>query len=239
MGEVHVGGEVHGQRAFSLLEVLITIGIMAIMTTAATLGVGALSNARLKRSAVMVAATVRLAYAHASASGKATRVVFDFDSKTLQIEESSKLLKLEKGSISGGAAAATELEKQLQADAERFSRGPAKSQPTFSVAKVMGFEGDTESGRSLADKTKILRVEVVSLDEPMDAARAYLHFWPGGRAQQAAIQVSADTEAPEDSEVMTVLVHPLTGRTEILRGRVDLKRPETDDEASERSEWDG
>ena len=38
----------------------------------------------------------------------------------------------------------------------------------------------------------------------------------------------------DEDDVITVLVSPLTGKTSILGGSVDMPRPESDDDASER-----
>src|SRR5262249_34425115 len=56
------GGRVRG---LTLVEVLITVALIALVTGAAVLAMGVTEAARLKRSSVMIASAVRTAYAHA------------------------------------------------------------------------------------------------------------------------------------------------------------------------------
>jgi general secretion pathway protein H len=59
------------------------------------------------------------------------------------------------------------------------------------------------------------------------SGRGYIYFWPGGLTERAYIQLK---RAGGGEEALTVIVSPLTGRTKIEKGLVDLPEPRTDKE---------
>src|SRR5262249_48956732 len=78
------------RRAVTLMEVLITIAIVSLVMGITVLGSGSTDSARLKRSGVLIASAVRIAYAHSTAISKPVRLVFDFEQRTVSLEESSE-----------------------------------------------------------------------------------------------------------------------------------------------------
>ncbi len=223
-------------RGVTLVEVLITVTVIALITGSAVLGMGAVTNARLKRSAAMLAGAVRVAYAHANAKSKPVRLVFDFEERMIVLEESTSELVIERNDRTGGAAAATEAERAAVAEAEAILKGPRAPRPSFQPAKAFGFNPEKDRpGKELSTGVRFLQVETGHQDEPIAEGRAYLYFWPGGQTERAAIQLSLGGGETEDS-VMTVLVSPLTGKTELKRGKVSMPRPRDDAEESERED---
>ena len=214
------------------------MSIMALLTGMAFFGMGMVESARLKRSAMMVSSSIRVAYAHANATSKSVRLVFDFEQRTITLEESTAKLMLSKGSKTGGAAAVTEAERFAQEEAERIVKGPAVDKPQFALAKALGFDPDGEKpGKELERGVRFLQVETEHQDEP-ETERAYLYFWPGGQTERASIQLvlGRGGEEPEDKDIMSVLVAPLTGKVELTKGRVAMARPRDDREESERDD---
>jgi general secretion pathway protein H len=65
----------------------------------------------------------------------------------------------------------------------------------------------------------------------------YLYFFPGGQTERAAIQLQkSNLDDVADSDVITILVSPLTGKVDIRGGPFDMLRPRDDSEASERED---
>ncbi len=226
-------------RGVTLVEVLISIALVAIVTGMAMMGGSVADGARLKHSAVMMAGAVRIAYGHANATSKVVRLVFDMDERTVSIEEASSDLKLARNDVTGGAAAATEAEKKATEEADKILKGPRTARPSFTKVKAMGWDPDKDkSGRELEKNIRILQVETGHQDEPQKTGRAYLYFWPGGQTERAAIQIAIkDTEIDADS--MTVLIAPLTGKADLRKGRLSMPRPRDDQDASERQDTGG
>jgi general secretion pathway protein H len=164
------------------------------------------------------------------------RLVFDLDARTVSIEEASSDLKVTRNDVTGGAAAATEAEKKATEESDAILKGPRPARPTFQKVKAQGWDPDKDkSGRELDKNIQILQVETGHTDLPQKTGRAYLYFWPGGQTERAAIQIAIkNTEIDADS--LTVLVSPLTGKTDLRKGRLTMPRPRDDVDASERQD---
>ncbi|XXT19784.1 prepilin-type cleavage/methylation domain-containing protein [Sorangium sp. So ce429] len=223
-------------RGVTLVEVLISVTVIALISGSVILGMGAVTSARLKRSAALLAGAVRVAYAHSNAKSKPMRLVFDFEERMIVLEESTGELFVERNDRTGGAAAATEAEKAAVAEAEAILKGPRAPRPSFQPTKAFGFDPASDKpGKELSGGVRFLQVETGHQDEPATEGRAYLYFWPGGQTERAAIQLSLGGQETEDA-VLTVLVSPLTGKTEIKKGKVSMPRPRDDAEESERED---
>jgi general secretion pathway protein H len=227
------------QRGITLVEVLISLAIVGLIAGIGLLGVGAQESARLRSGAVLVAGAVRTAYSHSSGVSKPLRLVFDIQGKQVILEESSATLTVTKNDRTGGAAAATDAERAAVEEAEAILKGPRAPRPSFSPTKAFGFNPDEgTSGKALPFRVRFVQIETGHEDEPATEDRAYLYFWPGGQTERAAIVLTTagTDEEPTEQNSMTVLVSPLTGKTEIKRGILKMARPRDDREESERDD---
>lgn len=221
-------------RGVTLIEVLICVAIAALMMGTVALGAGVTDGARLKRSAVMIASAIRVAYAHANATSKPVRLVLDLDERTVLLEEGSGEMTISRNEQTGGAAAATEAEKKAIEEAEAILKGPRAPRPTFKAVKAFGLDtGKGRGGKELERNIRFLQIETAHQDEPVKSGRTYLYFWPGGQTERAAIQLSI-AGSDLDANVMTLLVSPLTGKSDIRKGKLQMLRPRDDNEESER-----
>jgi general secretion pathway protein H len=223
----------------SLVEILITLAIMSLLTGTAVMGFGAIRRARLRQSAVLIASAVRVAYGHATATGKDLRLVFDFKERVVSLEEASGKLGTQRKGNTGGAAAATENEQQAEEEAERITKGPKAPKPKFSPTKAFGFDVQGgKSGKELGDSIRFLSVDTAHQESPLEEDRAYLYFWPGGQTERAAIQLvlGNPAEADPEQDILTIIIAPLTGKATIKKGRVDMTRPRDESEESEASD---
>jgi general secretion pathway protein H len=223
----------------SMVEVLITLAIMTLLTGTAVVGLGALKRARLRQSAVLVASAVRVAYGHATATGKELRLVFNFDERSVTLEEASGKLGTQRKGNTGGAAAATEIEQRAEEEAERIAKGPRAPKPKFSPTKAFGFEGaGGKSGKELADSVRFLSIDTAHQEAVIEEDRAYLYFWPGGQTERAAITLvlGNPAEADPEKDVITIIVSPLTGKTKLEKGKIEMPRPRDETEESEASD---
>lgn len=225
-------------RGVTLVEVLLVITLVAVVTGVTLLGSGAAKGARLKRSAVMIASAIRIAYAHTTVIAKPVRLVFDFNTRAVSIEQADdNLFSVRKNDPSGGASPATEAERKAVEEADSILQGPRAPRPNFTPTKAVGFATDKDKtqGKPLETEIRFLSIETEHNDKPVLAGREYLYFFPGGQTERAAIQLSiGGSELVDDT--MTVLVSPLTGRADLRKGRLLMPRPRDDDDASERQD---
>lgn len=223
----------------TLVELLISLAIIGMIAGIGILGVGAQKSARMRGAAVLIAGAVRTAYAHSSGISKPLRLVFDLKESQIILEESNSVLAITKGDRTGGAAAANDAERLAIDEADSILKGPRPARPSFSPTKAFGFKPDKgKQGRAIGSGVRIVQIETGHDPEPAMTGRSYLYFWPGGQTERAAIQL---TTAPKDIEPdektsMTVLVSPLTGKTEIKRGLWKMLRPRDQKEESERDD---
>jgi general secretion pathway protein H len=215
-------------RGVTLFEVLIVVTLITLLGGTVLFGTGMLGSSRIRSGATLVAAAIRLAAAKANTSGRPTRLVFDFDTQSLNLEEASgsRMLR-EKAAPAGGAEASTDLEKKARSEVEGILEGPKAPRPQFTpVASFAADSAEPEKGRKLEPGIEFASVQTDRDEDPVASGRAYLYFWPGGVTERAHIQLRR--RGVEGG--MTVAVSSLTGRAKIETGLVDLPEPRSDDE---------
>ncbi len=219
---------------------MIVVGLVAMLAGGTFVGLGGLSSARLRESSTSIVSAIRIAYNHANATSRPTRLVFDFESRTVTIEDSPGRMFLRQGERTGGAAAATDMERAVIAESEEILGGPRASRASFQpVGKILGFEYDADketSKKTLAEGIFFRRIEVAHEDAPVTEDRVYLYFWPGGQTERAAIQIQKTQGDVDEGDIITITVSPLTGKTMILGGALDMPRPISDEDVSERAD---
>jgi general secretion pathway protein H len=211
-------------RGVTLVEVLIVVALIGLLAGGAIFGSGMLGSSRLRSAATLVATGVRAGIARTNSIGRPTRLVLDLDADRVTLEEasSSRMLR-EKTKPAGGAEVATEAEQAAKAESDRILEGPRAPRTAFQPAPAFA---DSPAGRELGSGVDLVQVQTEHDEEPVTSGRAYVYFWPGGMTERAHIQL----RRAGDPEGLTVTVSSLTGRTRVLRGRVDLPRPKSDKE---------
>lgn len=220
-------------RGVTLIEVIIVVALVAVMMTGLVMGMGAVTNARVRAAATMIASGVQVAFSRSASTSKSMRLVFDLDQHTVMLEESDRPMLVRRDDETGtaGAEAATEQERKAKEEAERILEGPVAPRPLFRPVKAMGFEDDKggASGRSLGSGVVFKRVEVEHAEEPQTSGRAYLYFWPGGMTERASIQIGRAGSTGDES-VLSVLVSPLTGKVKVVGGAEPMEQAREDNE---------
>jgi general secretion pathway protein H len=167
---------------------------------------------------------VRLGLARANTTGHAGRLTLDLDHGRVVLEEASGSVMLrEKKAPAGGAKAATEAEQKAKAESDRILEGPHAARATFHP--IASF-ADTPQGRELGKGVAIAQVQTEHDEQPVTTGRAYVYFWPGGLTERAHVQL----KHVGTTEALTVIISPLTGRTKVEKGLIDMPEPRSDKE---------
>jgi len=224
-------------RGMTLVEVLVVLVLIGVLTSAIVVGTGGVSSARLKATASFVVSLSKVAITRANATGRPVRIVFDLEQNRIGLEEAagSRLLRVREGEKSSGAGAkaATEAEKKAEAEAEGFLQGARVARPGFLPTKHVELGGqNVGAGRELEPGVVYKQIQTEHDEEPRTEGRAYLYFWPGGATEWASIQLQVKGK----KNTLTVLVSPLTGRSQIKSGSVEIPNRNMDGEISERQE---
>lgn len=224
-------------RGFTLLELLITIALVALLGGTIISGSGMLSGNRLRSAAGLVVTGVRLAITRANTLGHPVRIVFDLDAQRISMEESNdRMLRVKESKnsfsdkeaegASAGADPATEAEKESLKYADGIVKGPRAPRAKFSPIPFGGSEKDAAKGRDLGLGVSFRLVQTEHDAKARDKGRAYLYFWPGGGTERAVVQI----ERKGGDDALSVLVSPLTGRAHIEHGKVDLEEPRREED---------
>jgi general secretion pathway protein H len=226
-------------RGLTLIEVLVVMAIVALIMGAVVVGSGQLASAKLRHSSTMLAGAIRVGFSRATATSKSLRLVMDFSTSEMWLEEGDQPMLVQSKDLTGtgGAAAATTAEKQAVEEGSRIVKGPTAPRPSFREIDPMGVVASTpgKGHKPLERGIKFREVQTAHDDEPRREGRAYLYFWPGGQTERASIQLMAG-EASEPKDAITLAVAPLTGKVTVKDGAVELPRSQDDKDLSERED---
>jgi len=89
------------QSGLTLIEVMVVTVIVALAMTGVALGVGAITRADLRSSATTLVAASRFAYSRAVTQGLTMRIVLDFSARTIQVQETTGRVVLQRDDESG------------------------------------------------------------------------------------------------------------------------------------------
>ena len=138
----------------------------------------------------------------------------------------------EHGTARGGGPRKTQPSTRATSSRARI-QGPRAPAATFSPVPAFSADADDPAkGRELGKDIRFIQVQTEHDVEPRIEGRAYLYFWPGGGTERASIQITR----PGDHDGLTVLVNALTGRAQLMRGRIELEEARHDNDFQEREE---
>ncbi|WP_394821116.1 prepilin-type N-terminal cleavage/methylation domain-containing protein [Pendulispora albinea] len=225
------------RRGMTLVEILVVLVVIAMMMAGIIFGSGQVPSARLRASSSLITSAIKAGYTRSNAVSKSVRLVFDFESNTMWLEEANRPMVVQSKDLTGtgGADPATAAEQAAVAEGERIIKGPAAPRPQFLPVDKADLAAREPGGkRPLPRGITFREIQIAHDDQPRTEGRAYLYFWSGGQTERASIQVRIGKDE-DDSQTLTLLVAPLTGKVTVKSGPVALKIPD-DKEASEREE---
>ncbi|MCU0663849.1 MAG: prepilin-type N-terminal cleavage/methylation domain-containing protein [Myxococcota bacterium] len=139
-----------GQTAgFTLIEVMIVLVIVGLATSGIVLSVGAVTRARLRSSCWTVAAAARAAYSHSVSTGKATRVVLDFEARTVHIEDTEGRLVLNRSDETGSGLHREDVKEDETDEAAPAATGDAPEAGAAGNASALS-SGSSPMGSALS-----------------------------------------------------------------------------------------
>ena len=206
-------------KGFTLIELMVAIGILALVTAGAFSGIAAVDGARTREAAGKVSAAVRESFDRAALSGELHRLVFDVGGSTMHLESADGLFALPAVSKDLGETS-QERERRLAEEEDDLYDGLSeeakeglkalREPPTWSpVDGVLGEGVDLGSAKVLSfwsDAT-----ETFQTDGP-----GVLYFFPRGETQDAVFWVGES-----DDETFTVRIDGMAARIHAQFGRYD------------------
>ena len=222
--------EVQGARGFTLIEVMIAMGLVALMVTASVIGLRSMAKSDLRGAASRLSGAIRYLFDRASTTGKVHRLVLDFDTGKYWAESSEDSFVFSSGKeteesrkkLADKVAKEDEVKREI-AEKEAFfgaSQIPSKYMPKPFIPTRAKFNSFREMVvKPVTLKTGVLLADIYTprLLKPLDNGKGYLYFFPLGMTEAAFIHL---TDKKGES-FYTLIVHPLTGRVTIKNSRVD------------------
>jgi general secretion pathway protein H len=204
---------VRDQRGMTLIELSITLAIIALAVGVATLTLPNITHANLKSTAMKLAGSIRYAYDLAGRKNAAFRLALDLDQKAYWVESSSSefVLVRDKEEVREGMIKPEDQQREQSrrfVTRSMFENGDIwkpKGPPTFAA-----FAGALTKKQFLPDGISFKGVWVVHQKERVTAGMAYLYCFPTGITERAAIYL---TDA--SNNVFTLTVEPLTGHVAV------------------------
>ncbi|NVJ24672.1 prepilin-type N-terminal cleavage/methylation domain-containing protein [Myxococcus sp. AM011] len=231
------------QRGLTLIEISIAIIIVAMLFSAAVMGIGSLTGAKAKGAAGELAGTIRSLYDSAALRGKTCRLVFEIPDPK---EEKATRYHAEcaESAVTTARDRDTALrdENREREQARRSNRGSSQGNEerrsylasggeTLSAQELM--DGEKERVQNAAKFSSFTSEEVPARDLPADVrvsvwtrqqkeavdnGVAYLYFFPQGYTEKAYVYVSQGDNA------WTLDVSPLTGKVNIANDILEVPR---------------
>ncbi|MBL0275797.1 MAG: prepilin-type N-terminal cleavage/methylation domain-containing protein [Anaeromyxobacter sp.] len=198
-------------RGFTLVELMIVVAVIAVLSAAVVPAVASLSGADARQAAGELGGGLRYLYDTAALRHATCRMALDLTARTWSAECAEGAV----GVARGDDAAATSDEEL----ADRLPDERDQERRRLLAKTRFGAFGDRlVTRRELPGTTAIREVRVEGRREPITEGTAYVHFFPGGQAERAWVEV-ADGDA-----VYTVVVEPFTGRARVVAGVVEARR---------------
>lgn len=203
----------NSSRGFTLLEVMVTVAIIA--------GVVALVLPRMNTKGNKAKAHIRKLstiskelHTRAKLNGAIYRLVIDMkdgaageENQTYWVERSNHKTLISEKELQ-------EME-QMRKDGKLEKDQDGKEKPIPG-----GFEPDSQilkSVQELPSGLKFSELEKANSEKPITSGRAYVHFFPQGLVEEAAIHLKIS-----DENQWTISIQPLTGKADVVSSYVKL-----------------
>jgi general secretion pathway protein H len=235
----------------TLIEIMITIAIVAIAISGVVLSYRAVERANVRSRASKLASAIRYLYDRSVVTGKYYRLAIDLDraSYEAQVSDDRFYLNADKEQ-SPGRGQAFDADARIKAldaeDQKRRQNGPqglsAQLQPP-PMAKRAHFQSFKDAMLPRIDMrgAYVRDVYTPRQREPYTRGKAFLYFFPDGHTERAVLHVQAGRPpqgdqplqiTPPDVAVYTLFLKPLSGRVSLVTGDINVPRDfdSTDDQ---------
>lgn len=209
-----------GEAGFSLIEIMVVLTIISVVMGGTIIGFRSLLKSELRSTASKLAAAIRYSYDRAISTGAYYRLHVNLDDQTYQLERSETRVLLWESEESGRRGRGLDLDrenKKAEQEEQRSANLPKELVPPSPRRPKFAEYKDSTLPKVRLGRIKIIDLFTPRQPEPYRSGHAYLHFFPDGHTERAIIHLGTD---PADDDQYTLRVYGLTGRVEVLSGRV-------------------
>ena len=220
---------------------MVVVAILGLMIGASVYGFRSIAKSELRSSAAKLAGAIRYCFDRSVTTGAYYRIVLDLDGNKYWAERSDDRTYLTAGKENspGKGQAFDEAAEEKKRDEEEAKEQEMATSvggqmltldppPKPKRAKFQTFK-DTTLPQVKLHRAELFDVFTPRQREPYLKGRAYLYFFPDGHTERAIVRLH------DGDDFYSLVVHPLTGRVEVIAGKVDIPRDfgERDEEGKE------
>ena len=207
---------------------MVVAAIIGLMLGATVYGFRSIAKSDLRSSASKLAGAIRYCFDRAVTTGAYYRLVLDLDGNKYWAERSDDRTYLTAGKEDspgrGQALDVQALEKKRDEEEAKVQEEAASvggqmvtldPPPKPKRAKFQTFK-DTTLPQVKLGRAQMFDVYTPRQREPYLKGRAYLYFFPDGHTERAIVRLH------DGDDFYSLVIHPLTGRVEVISGKVDI-----------------
>jgi general secretion pathway protein H len=198
------------ERGFTLVELVVVVGVIALLALAAAPALGTLTGANAREAAGRLAGGMRFLFDTAALRHATCRMALDPKAHAWWAE-----------CAPGPAAALSAAQPGRPEEEDLAKRFPddkdEQVRQLLARTSFGAFSDRLVEKRELPGRTEFGKLRIEGAPEADVGGVAYVYFFPGGQAQRAYVPVV------DGSNVFTVVVEPFTGRARVVAGAVEAK----------------
>jgi len=228
---------VSARAGFTLIEMTVTLAVVAMLMSAAVLGVGAITGAEARSAAGQLAGTVQALFDQAALTGRTCRLVFELPTR----RETDARISYRAECAESGVTTSRDRDQALKAESDRRRDadrarpqderilnppdGPRSLEQLLTeeeerVSRAGAFSSYTDAviePRTLPSSVKVA-VWVRGQKEYVEEGPAMLFFFPQGYTEKAQILFT------QGNDTWTLKLEPLTGRVTVVPEALEVPR---------------
>ena len=193
-------------KGFTLVELLIVLGVVALAATFAVPALRSVSGANARKSAGELAGSMRALFDVAALRHATCRMALDLDGRAWWAE------------CAPGRTGIARDPERAEPLAERFpDERDEELRRLLARSEFGALEDRVVKKRELPGSTRFGPVRVEGRRGALEEGKAYVYFFAGGQAQRAYVPVV------DGSHRYTIVLEPFTGRARVVPGDVEVK----------------
>ncbi len=199
------------QRGFTLVELLIVLGVIALATTFVVPALQSVSGANARKAAGELAGSMRALFDMAALRHARCALTLDLDGAAWWADCGTGRAASARAVAAGEGEGAESLEERFPDERDEEMRR------LLARTELGGLRDRVVKKHALPGSARFGPVRVEGRRGAIEEGKAYVKFFAGGQAQRAYVPIV------DGSNRYTIVLEPFTGRARVVPGDVEVK----------------